>query len=386
MGISRRDFLKRSAVAGTTVFLGSSFAGCLGNIGNKGPIEVGVILSLTGDLGSYGLAVKNGIVLAAKHINENGGVLGREFRLLFEDDQTSKDVAKSIMQKFVEVNQVPAVVGAMGSDQTLAMMPIGRDNKVLMISPSSTSITLTDADDDDFLFRTCSSDAFQGEVMVKVALDMGFTRVSHLFINNDYGIAMNDVVKDDLQKRGGYLLNEVPYDPGKSSYGSELSSLTLDDPEALIFTGYPQSGAEIFRQAWDRGIRTQWVLSEGLKDQLLVEKLGNNIVDGMVGTSPIHPGSSQYDAFLKAYNEDFDSDPGLYSDTAYDATMLVALSIERAGKAEGSAIRDVLRDVSLEHKSVSGSVEFDENGDVTSDFVEWEFACEKIVIKRLVSR
>jgi len=377
----RREFLKHSAAAGAAVFFGSALAGCLGGPAEKGPVEIGTIISLTGDLASYGVPILNGAKLAAKHVNERGGVLGRELKLINEDDRTTPQGAVEAMQKLVNVNKVPAVVGALGSSMTLAIMPIGRDNKVVIISPSSTSPAITTADDGGYLFRTCASDAYQGKVLVKVARDMGFEKVAHLYINNDYGVAMNDVIKSTLPMEGGELVAEIPYNPGQTSYRSELTALTEPKPEAIIFTGYPEYGAVILRQAKELGVTAQWILAEGLKDPLLVDQLGAELVEGMVGTAPLPPSSPEYEAFKKAFKEEFNAEPGVYSDTCYDATMLIALAIEKAGRAEGPAIRDVLREVSLEYKGVSGAVDFDENGDVTTDFEKWAFEGGEIVSK-----
>lgn len=356
---------------------GASLAGCLGR--GKKPIEIGTIISLTGDLGTYGVPIQNGAILAAKDVNKKGGVLGREFKLIHEDDRTTPQGAVEAMQKLVNVNKVPAVVGALGSSMTLAIMPIGRDNKVVMISPSSTSPAITTADDDGYLFRTCASDAYQGRVLVIVARDMGYKKVGHLYINNDYGVAMNDVIKKNLHAEGGELVAEVPYNPGQTSYRSELTSLAAPKPEALIFTGYPEYGSVILRQAKELGIKSQWILAEGLKDPLLVDQLGAELLEGMVGTAPLPPSSPQYEAFKAAFKKEFNAEPGVYSDTAYDATMLIALAIEKAGKAQGLAIRDVLREISLGYTGISGSVNFDENGDVTTDFEKWAFEGGKIV-------
>lgn len=383
MKMKRREFLRYSAMAGATVLAGSTLAGCLGRA--QEPIEIGTVLSLTGDLGSYGVPIQRGAILAAKHINEKGGVLGREFKFIHEDDRTTPQGAVEAMQKLVNVNKVPAVVGALGSGNTKAIIPIAKENQVVLISPSSTDPTLTQADDDGYFFRTAASDAFQGRVLVKVAMDMGYENVAHLYINNPYGVGMNDVIKETLPGEGGELLTEVSYNPGQTSYRSELTTLTASNPDALIFTGYPEYGAVILRQAKELGIEAQWILAEGLKDPLLVDQLGSDLVEGMVGTAPLPPSTPKYEAFKSAFNSEFNTDLGVYSDTCYDAVTVMALAIEKAGKAEGPAIKSVLREVSLEYKGVSGDVNFDEHGDVTTDFEEWAFEGGEIVSKRKVS-
>jgi ABC-type branched-subunit amino acid transport system substrate-binding protein len=384
-GMNRREFLKQSALAGATVFLGSSFAGCLEEIAEKRPIEIGTIISLTGDLGSIGVPIQYGAILAAKHINEGGGVLGREFRLIHEDDRTTPQRTAEAMLKFVNVNKVPAVIGALGSPSTKSIIQIGKENRVVMISPSSTDPELTYADDGGYFFRTAASDIFQGKALASVAMNLDYKKVAHIYIDNDYGVGMNNVIKQTLPNQGVELLKEVPYNPGQTSYRSELSKLMESSAEAIIFTGYPEYGATILRQAKDLGIPAQWILADGLKEPMLVDKLGADLLEGMIGTAPMHPSNLQYEAFVSAFKAEFNADPGIYSDTCYDATMLIAKAIEKAGTAEGPMIRDVLREVSLEYSGVSGSVNFDENGDVKTDFEEWAFEGGEIVSKRKLS-
>jgi ABC-type branched-subunit amino acid transport system substrate-binding protein len=386
--MNRREFLKQSAIAGATVILGSSFAGCLEEVVvEKKPIEIGTIISLTGDLGSMGVPIQNGAILAAKHINEAGGVFDREFRLIHEDDRTSPQRTAEAMLKLVNVNKVPAVIGALGSPSTRSIIPIGKENRVVMISPSSTDPELTHADDGGYFFRTAASDVFQGNVLASVAMGLDYKKVAHIYINNNYGVGMNNVIKQAIPNQGGELLREVPYNPGQTSYRSELSRLMESTPEAIIFTGYPEYGATILRQANDLGISAQWILADGLKEPMLIDKLGSDLLEGMIGTAPMSPNNPQYEAFVSAFKTEFNVGPGIYSDTCYDATMLIAKAIEKAGKSEGPAIRDVLREVSLEYSGVSGLVNFDENGDVTPppEFEEWAFEGGQIVSKRKVS-
>lgn len=374
--MDRRTFLRYTVLAGA--YVTALNLGCIQPTKPE-TIQVGTILDLTGDLGTLGLPIQQGTDLAAKQINEKGGVLGKTFELIHEDAGTTPEGAVKAMNKLVNVNKVPAVVGAMASSESLAIIPIGRDNEVVMISPSSTSPLITTADDGGYFFRTCASDAFQGKVLAKVASDMGYKKVAHIYINNDYGVAMNDVIKENAPMYNLEFLIGVAYNPGQASYRSELEKLISGNPEALIFTGYPEYGSVILKQAKEMGITVQWILAEGLKDETLAKNLGADLVEGMVGTAPLPPASPQYESFASAFEKEFGAPPGIYAANAYDATWLIALAMEKAKDTKGRAIRDVLIEVSKEYNGASGPCTFDENGDVAGDFELWKFKGGKIV-------
>ncbi len=379
--MDRRTFLRYSVLAGA--YATALNLGCIG-APKPETIQIGHILDLTGDLGFLGPPVQQGVDFAVKEINEKGGVLGATLEVIHEDAGTTPEGAAKAMSKLVNVNKVTAVVGAMGSSESLAILPIGKANEVVMISPTSTSPLITTADDDGYFFRTCASDAFQGEVLTKVATDMGYKKIAHLYINNDYGVAMNYVIEKTAPKYDVKFLTDVVYNPGQVSYRSELEKLISDDPEALIFTGYPETGVVILKQAKEMGITEQWILAEGLKSEEMATTLGADLVEGVVGTSPLPPASPQYVSFATNFEKEFDESPGLYAANSYDATWLIALAMEKAKDTKGKAIRDVLMEVSKEYDGASGEVTFDENGDVGGDFELWEFEKGKIRSVKMV--
>src|SRR5690606_5094943 len=103
-----------------------------------GTIKIGVLQSLTGDLGSYGGPMSDGIKLAAREINANGGLLGKQVVLLVEDDQTNNVAAVDAVNKLVKVDRVAAIVGATGSGQSMSVIDIITKSGVLQISSSNT--------------------------------------------------------------------------------------------------------------------------------------------------------------------------------------------------------------------------------------------------------
>ncbi|MDD1733277.1 MAG: ABC transporter substrate-binding protein, partial [Methanothrix sp.] len=320
---------------------------------SEGDIKIGVMQSLTGDLGSYGGPMSDAIKLAAKEINDNGGLLGRKLVLLIEDDQTNNVAAVDAANKLVKVDRVPAIVGATGSGQSMSVIDITTGSGVLQISSSNTGTDFTNYDDGDLYFRTAPSDALQGSAMAKLAQERGYKTTSTIVINNPYGVGFEDVFVKAFEADGGKVLEKVRYDPSQTVFDSEVQRVAEGKPEFIMMVSYPETGSLILRTAYEKGALKSipWLLSEGLKADNLAGLVGNDtegnyIAAGLQGLAPDQDaGGKAYEAFKSLYQAEYGKEPAIYCTNSYDALAVVALAIEQAKNATGRDIADNIRSV-----------------------------------------
>ena len=366
-------------------------------------VKIGVLQALTGDLGTYGGPMTDAIKLAIKEVNENGGVLGTNITLIIEDTQTSEVSAVDAANKLVKVDKVPVIIGTTSSGPGKAIIDITTGNGVLQISSSNTGVEFTSLDRKDLYFRTCPSDALQGKAMAKLAIQEGYRNASTLVLNNPYGIGFEDVFKKEFEALGGTVLESVRYDPAGTIFDSEVERACRSKPDFVMLCAYPQTGSTIIKTAYEKGYMEDidWLLSEGLRDETFPDMVGkdtagNYIVAGLKGTTPDpRVGGPAYDTFKARYKAEYGKDVTTYCSNSYDAAAVVALAIEKAGKATGVAIRDALRDIAnppgvevtdigealrlirngtdINYQGASGEINFDENGDVLGNYCEWSF-------------
>jgi len=138
---------------------------------------------LTGDAAVYGEWDTQGIELAVEEINANGGVNGMQIKVIHEDDQLDPKTAASALNKLITVDKVPAVIGADASSVTLAIAPIAEKNHVVLITPESAAISISNAG--DYIFRVFPSNAAEGTKLVELASNLNITNGAILYINND---------------------------------------------------------------------------------------------------------------------------------------------------------------------------------------------------------
>ena len=356
-------------------------------------VKIGGSFGLTGGLAPYSPSLVDAARLAEQEINENGGILdGQTLELLVVDDQTNPQAAVDAAQKLISVDNIAAMIGPFGSAQVLAVANnVSVPNGVPQLAPTATSPKLTDLEDNDFIFRVVASDAYIGKVMADVVLERGLKTVSLMYLNNDYGVGLSETFRQTFTANGGTLAGDIAFEPNKASYRGELASIASGGTEALVLISYPaDGGTTILRQALENAFFDTFVLTDGMKEQAVLDEIGAENLAGSFGVAPESPPETNavqnFNAAYAAYSEhEVDS---LFIRETYDATMLLALAIEKAGSADRTAIRDALRAVAnppgeivlpgdwakakaliaegkdINYEGATGNVDFDANGDV----------------------
>ncbi len=404
---------RRRAVRRTTTIAAAAAVMVVGGTAvqaDDDPLKLGALMPMTGDLQAYGQTSLNGIELAAKEINDAGGVLGADMEIELGDTQTSPQSGIDAAKKLVSIEGVSGIVGALSSGVTIPVaQSVTSKEGVPQISGASTSPVITGLDDDDFMFRTVPSDAFQGRALAEVVTEDGLSNVSILYVNNDYGEGLADSFSAAFEGHDGAVDERIAYEKGNASYRGELSKAADGGAEALVVIGYPESGVTILRQALEGGHFDRFVFTDGMKAPEIIDAVGAEYLDGSFGTAPeALTDTDAAEHFRTAYDSEYgEVPPKPFIDTAYDATWVLALAAEAAGSTDGEAVRDALRDVAnppgeqilpgewekamelladgedINYSGASGSVDFDDNGDVSGTFAHWVIRDGEITTERV---
>jgi neutral amino acid transport system substrate-binding protein len=147
--------------------------------------------------------------LAVETINACGGVNGKPVTLVKEDDQTDPAAGSQAMTKLTEVDKVAGVIGSFASSVSSAAVDIGVRNKVMLVSPGSTSPVFTErakkGDFQGFWARTAPPDTYQAQALAALAKKQGFQNVNTVVINNDYGVGFEKAFVSSFGKLGGKI-------------------------------------------------------------------------------------------------------------------------------------------------------------------------------------
>lgn len=374
-------------------------------------VKIGGLFAMTGDLQSFGPPIRDGMRLAIMEINAQGGVLGEDLTYAVGDTQTMAQAGIDAANRLASVENVAGIVGAMASGVTIPVArSVARERGIPMVSPASTSPMVTTVDDDGYLFRTVPSDALQGTILANLAYDNDHRDVAVIYINNDYGEGLAQSFSAQFENRGGTVTGRQAYEPGQASYRGELSDLAAGDADVLALFGYPENGITILRQSLEEGFFDEFIFTDGMKSPDLPNAIGGGFLDGAIGTAPSAPEGTEAQAhFRSAYEAEFGELPNLpFLDSSYDAAFVLALAIEQAGSTDGEAVRDALHEVAtppgvtigpgewakareaiangeaVNYEGASGSIDFDEKGDVPGTFEHWTYEGDSVVTVRII--
>ncbi len=313
------------------------------------PLVLGTLLPLTGDLEAFGQSMEKAAMLAIEQINDAGGVNGHDVMLKKGDSKTSATEAPNAFSSLVNEG-VMGIAGAASSGVTGSILDLAMDNDVFVFSPASTSPALTVRDNDGWFARVPPSDALQGQVLASLVYDSGCRDVNILAVNNDYGVGLGEVFEDSFEAKGGSVGGFVKFDPAGTSFASQVEQAGKGKPDAIVFIGYPQTGVQIMKEAFQKGIMTDSVFffSEGVKDEdNFVKAVGETskgayILAGLRGTTPEF---GTPDAFKAAFEARWGEEPTLFAAETYDAIVGMALAAAYAGDNSADAVKANLRAV-----------------------------------------
>ena len=299
--------------------------------------------------------------------------------------------AANAADRLVNSDGVSGIVGALCSGSTLsAANNVAIPGGVVMISPASTSPALTTLEDNDLVYRTAPSDAYQGEVMANMLQAKGFDNIAITYINNDYGKGFADSLSTAFANLGGTVAANEAHEEGKADYRAEVGSLASSGAEVLVVLAYADgSGQTVIRQAVEGGDFSMFVGGDGMVGTSLIEAVGADALEGMLLTRPASPEGDALNMYQEVAAAGEQDPNAVFGAQSYDAAFLLALALEKNGEMGKQDLSAALRSVAsppgevilpgqwakalevlsgggdVNYEGASGSHDFDNNGDVS---------------------
>ena len=344
---------------------------CAAPLARAQDILVGEYASLTGSEATFGINSDNGVQLALDELNKAGGVLGRKFKVIVEDDQSKPGQPSTAVNKLIQSDKVVAVIGEIASSRSLEAGPICQSAKIPMISPGSTNPTVTQTG--DYIFRVCFIDPFQGTVMAKFALDtLHAKKVAILSdVTSDYSKGLAQYFTEYFKSHGGEIVAERSYSGGgkDKDFRAQLTAIKAAGPDAIFVPGYYTEAGLIGKQAKILGLKVPLLGGDGWDSPKLAEIAGTSL-DGCYFSTHFSPADQnpKVQAFVKAYQAKYNTMPDGMAPLGYDAMMILADAIKKAGTTEGDKVRAALTSVK-DYDAVTGKITIDDKRNATKSAV-----------------
>ncbi|MFD2446893.1 ABC transporter substrate-binding protein [Bacillus sp. CGMCC 1.16607] len=358
----------------TLVLSAGVMAGCntsTEKTGGKGDdksetIKIGANLELSGGVASYGQSIAEGIDLAIAEINKEG-IDGKKLELVKVDNKSDAAEAASGAVKLMSKDKVTAIIGAATSGNTLAQVQLAEKNKVILLTPTGTNpaVTFDKGKLNDYVFRTCFIDPFQGTVAANFASKELNVKNAAILIDNasDYAKGLAASFKEAFEANGGKIVKEEAYVAKETDFRAVLTNLQSANPEFVFIPGYYEEVGLIVKQARELGLNVPMMGGDGWDSPTLVELAGADALNNTFITNHYSSGDSdsKVQDFVTAFKAKYsDKSPDAFNALGYDSVYFLADAIKRAGSTDPEKIKDALaetKDLSL----VSGTLTLDEN-------------------------
>lgn len=344
----------------------------------KDEVKIGMISPLTGTNAQVGQDMERGVRLAIDRINagykvplkdgsfiEIGpGLMGKQVKLIVENTESRPKAAMDAVRKLINVDDVPAVLGEFSSGVSVPTGQLTNSNQVVQISIGSTSPKVRDIG--PFMFNSIGLDDLMGKKLTYFAVeDTGAKTFGSIAPNNPFGVGIEiNSCKTLEEEFNGECVSKVRYKMKQSDYRAEIRSLFAPKPEAIFYTAYGTEARLILRQAYEQGKTPPkgWYADYITMWTNEVSEMPE-IADGIKGLMPGASGEFYQKQYAKPYKQKYDRPPSTsFGAYGYDAAMLVALAIHKAGSDDAKAIQEAMLPVSETYDGVTGNKTFDENG------------------------
>lgn len=296
------------------------------------PVKVGTLLPQTGPLSVIFDAMNEAVQLAISEVEAAGGTI----ELVEADDGTDPNVASTAVDGLLNAD-VDAIIGAAASSVSLAVIDKITSSQVVQCSPSNTGAVFTTYEDDGFYFRTAPSDVLQGPALADVIAEDGHTDVAIIYLNDEYGVGLADVVADGVENSGGNVVARVPFDPAATSFDTEVGQAAAVNPEAVVVISFAQ-GVGITQAMIEAGLGPDQVgiyVTDGYKDSVVATEVDPDnpaVLEGIRGTAPSAAPENGEPTFPTRFAEFAPDAPTIFSAQSYDCLMIIALAAQVAGE------------------------------------------------------
>ena len=327
-------------------------------------VKIGFASPLTGPQAHYGKDNLNGARMAVDELNARPlRVAARpvRFELMVGDDQADPRTGTIVAQQMVDA-RVRGMVGHFNSGVTIPASRIYHDAGIPQLSVS-TNIKYT-RQGHRTAFRLMADDDQQGAVLGRHAVSrLGLKRLAVIDDRTAYGQGLADAFAAAVKAAGGTVVKREYTSDKDFDFRAILTVLRSAKPEGVFFAGYDAQAGPMARQMQELGMAAPLLGGETMNTAKFLE-LAGPAAEGHIASTP---GAAleqrpQGKAFAERYRRVHKQEIGLYAPYFYDAVMVIASAMEKAGSTEPAKFLPELR--RIRHAGITADIEFDANGDL----------------------
>ena len=329
----------------------------------EAPIRIGASLSITGKQYSLqGGYCREGYLLCQKHVNAQGGVLGRPIEFVIYDDGSDEKASARNYEKLITEDKVDAVLGPYGSAITEAVADVAENHRMLMIAPTAGTSSIWEKGR-RYLIMMLSPVESLPEGLLDLAARNGLKRVAVIKLDGLVANAAAKGASELAKKKGLELVFAETYPNGTTDFSGILNRVKAETPDVtMAATVRLEDLVAITRQMREVDLNVKMLSSipYGLLPDYY-KQLGKDaefVYSGSFWDTGLpYPGNRE---FVAAYQMDFNRTPAVQSAGSYAGCRLLLETVQRTGSLDSDKLREAL--LTLRTKTVVGDFVIDDRG------------------------
>lgn len=307
-----------------------------------GKIVFGVATALTGNYAESGVMMSVGAQLAVDDINAAGGINGKMIELRIMDEKSDAKESPEVARKFVQDEEIMAVMGDLMSGQSMAAAPVYEEAGLVQLSPCSSASAFPLMGDYQFSVAGIATDESPTYVNQLLGETFNVQNLAIIYANTDWGLEVADTIRALAEEAGIKVVAFESYMEGDKDFSAALSKIRKAEPDHLLLACQYTEGALIANQVkgmgWDIMMSTQGSLTQPSFCGLV----GDANVSG-IASAVFTEGTPGYEFAqrFKAAPGSGGIEPSMRAAFSYDAIQLLAEAAKMCGD---DLTRDNLRD------------------------------------------
>jgi len=329
-------------ILGLLVISGMLFIGCDKQAPVPGvtdtEILIGNIQDLSGPMKELGAVLPAGSRLYFRYINENGGIHGRQIKMLVEDHQYNPQKAVVAAKKLIEKDQVFCLYQVIGTSPCEAIRPLLAESGIPLIAPATQSGTMSDLSRPagDLIFHTDAGYDIQTNILVDYILEQDASaKIGLIYQDDDYG---QNVLKGaaEVEGRTGISIQKEAYQRGATDFAGQVGNLIKGGANFVIIAGVVKEPIIVMKTAAAMGYSPQFYGTSPTIDHRVALAAGP-AGEGFIAANFSHlwnseaPSAVQYRELCELYEVPA-AYMGMYHFYGFITAKILVEGLERAGK------------------------------------------------------
>jgi branched-chain amino acid transport system substrate-binding protein len=352
-----------------SLFVTLTFIICLAsaNIYAQDVLKLGIPLPLTGTNAKFGEIEKKSYEIAMQEINAKGGIKGKKVVLEFEDSQGKPEVARSIVERLIDVRKQPVIFGEYSSSCSKAIAAVAEERKTpyLVVTGATDDITQQKY---KYVFRMNPTNAYYAIGLMSFLNTVVKPKtIAILYESSDFGTSGAEDMVTQARKAGMQVLVKEQYEKGAVDFRPILSKVKAKRPDVIYMVSYVMDAALLMRQI--KELRIDAKLYAGGAAGFAIPEFIQNAKEAseLVMTATLwspqiaYPGAREFAEKYKRLYRDY---PSYHGAEAYSALYIIKNVLDRAKSWKSNDIRAAFKATNM--MTAFGPIKFQDKAGYTN--------------------